>query len=177
MNARIERFSRGCLSILGVLLHPLGRFTGALLDPLRTADRMQRGLVLVLPGIEGESCLNHSIVRGLADGGVPSGIEVVNWTTGRIVLFLYHPSAEGKALYATRLHQVPFRLKMCAAFHFGGHMGSTNRCRSRTSPQWSPRPDTSYAGSPMAIGEAISWNSSTARPHIGWRILPLHGQL
>jgi pimeloyl-ACP methyl ester carboxylesterase len=210
---------------------------------------MEHGLVLVLPGIDGESCINHSIVRGLADGGVPLGIEVFNWTTGRIVLFLYHLrawhrnvaqaerlvqriveyrqahpgrpvhlvghsaggaiavltlqrlpadttvtsavllqaaisprydlsaalartelgiwnfhsaldvffdgigtsiagtvdgrhtpaagmigfrpprnlSAEGKALYATRLHQVPFRLKMCGAFHFGGHMGSTNR--------------------------------------------------
>ena len=35
--------------------------------------------------------------------------------------------ATGKGLYATRLHQVPFRPEMCAAFHFGGHIGATNR--------------------------------------------------
>jgi hypothetical protein len=36
-------------------------------------------------------------------------------------------SAEGKALYATHLHEVRFRATMCAAFNFGGHMGTTNR--------------------------------------------------
>jgi pimeloyl-ACP methyl ester carboxylesterase len=249
VKSRIERFSRGCLSILGVLLHPLGRFTGALLNHLRTADRLERGLVLVLPGVEGESCINHSIARGLADGGVQLAIEIFDWTTGVILLFLYHLrgrrrnvaqaerlvrriveyrraypgrpvhlvghsgggaitvltierlpahitvtsavllqaaifprydlsaalartelgiwnfrsaldvffdgigtsvagtmdgrhtpatgmvgfrppaglNAEGKELYATRLHEVSFHPKMCVAFNFGGHMGSTNR--------------------------------------------------
>jgi alpha-beta hydrolase superfamily lysophospholipase len=46
--------------------------------------------VLVLPGIEGQSLLNHSIVRGLADAGVRSAIEIFDWTTGVILLFLYH---------------------------------------------------------------------------------------
>ena len=36
-------------------------------------------------------------------------------------------TAEGHQLYDTRLHQTPFRAWMCAAFHFGGHMGPTNR--------------------------------------------------
>ena len=249
VNRRVERFTRGCLSILGVLLHPLGRFTGRLLDHLRTAERLDRGLVLVLPGVEGESFLNHSIVRGLADGGVQAAIEIFDWTTGVILLFPYHlrgwrrnlacadclanriveyrkacpgrpvhlvghsgggalsiltlerlpagttvtsavllqpaispghdlsavlaktengiwnfcsvfdvffdgigtilagtmdgrhsPAAgmigfrpavdldkPGKELYARQLHQVPFRPEMCSAFHFGGHMGATNR--------------------------------------------------
>ena len=35
--------------------------------------------------------------------------------------------AAGRELYATRLHEVAFRPEMCAAFHFGGHMGATNR--------------------------------------------------
>jgi pimeloyl-ACP methyl ester carboxylesterase len=86
----IPRFLRGCLSILGALLHPLGRFTGALLHDLRSPDRLERGLVLVLPGIEGESCINHSIARGLADGGVELAIEIHDWTTGVILLFLFH---------------------------------------------------------------------------------------
>ncbi len=86
----MPRLLRGCLSILGVLFHPIGRFTGALLNDLRTPDRLERGLVLVLPGIEGESCINHSIARGLADGGVSYAIEIHDWTTGVIFLFLYH---------------------------------------------------------------------------------------
>ena len=76
MNRPLRRFARGCLSILGAVVHPLGRFSGPLLDNLRTAERLQRGLVLVLPGVEGESCLNHSIARGLADGGVEAAIEI-----------------------------------------------------------------------------------------------------
>ena len=86
----IPRLLRGCQSMLGVLLHPIGRFTGALLNDLRTPERLDRGLVLVLPGIEGESCVNHSVVRGLAEGGIDCAIEVHDWTTGVILLFLYH---------------------------------------------------------------------------------------
>ena len=80
MNWSIERFSRGGLSVLGDLVHPLGRFTGKLLHHLRTPERLQHGLVLVLPGIEGESCINHNIAHGLADGGVSSAIEIFDWT-------------------------------------------------------------------------------------------------
>jgi pimeloyl-ACP methyl ester carboxylesterase len=87
---RIQHVTRGCLSWLGILLHPLGRFCGAWLNDLRTPERLEQGLVLVLPGIEGQSLLNHSIARGLADGGVRSAIEVLDWTTGIILLFLYH---------------------------------------------------------------------------------------
>ena len=44
----------------------------------------------MLPGIEGESFVNHSIARGLADGGVEAAIEVYDWTTGIIVRLFYH---------------------------------------------------------------------------------------
>lgn len=71
-------------------LHPLGRFCGGLLADLKSPARLERGLVLVLPGVEGESFINHSIARGLADGGVESAIEIFDWTTGVIFLFLYH---------------------------------------------------------------------------------------
>jgi len=87
---QIRRFARGCHSILGIFLHPVGRFLGPLLDHLRTPERLERGLVLVLPGIEAESCLNHGIARGLADGGVDAAIEIFDWTTGIILLFWYH---------------------------------------------------------------------------------------
>jgi pimeloyl-ACP methyl ester carboxylesterase len=36
-------------------------------------------------------------------------------------------SEEGRALYADRLHQVPYRLEMVKSFNAGGHIGPTNR--------------------------------------------------
>ncbi len=51
------------------------------IEDLRTADRMERGLVLVLPGIEGKSRYNVSIARGLDDGGVKMAIQIFDWTT------------------------------------------------------------------------------------------------
>jgi pimeloyl-ACP methyl ester carboxylesterase len=84
------RFFRGCHSVLGIFLHPLGRFCGRFLNDLRTPERLSQGLVLVLPGMEGESLLNHGIARGLADGGIRSAIEIHDWTTGVILFFLYH---------------------------------------------------------------------------------------
>jgi pimeloyl-ACP methyl ester carboxylesterase len=101
---RLQHVSHGCLSLLGAAFHPLGRFCGALLNDLRTPERLDQGLVLVLPGIEGESCLNHSIARGLADGGVGAAIEIFDWTTGVILLFLYHlRSKKRHVLQAERL--------------------------------------------------------------------------
>jgi pimeloyl-ACP methyl ester carboxylesterase len=53
------------------------------LDP----HRLERGYVIVLPGIEGHSFLNRGIVRGLVDGGVPYAIENYNWTGGLLAFF------------------------------------------------------------------------------------------
>jgi len=47
--------------------------------------RQSQGYVVVLPGIEGASYLNRNIARGLADGGVPSTIEVYDWTVGTLL--------------------------------------------------------------------------------------------
>lgn len=54
---------------------------GCSLADLDTPDRRERGLVLVLPGIEGPSPANYNIARGLDDGGVDAAIRVVNWGT------------------------------------------------------------------------------------------------
>ena len=54
-----------------------------------TDARMTKGLVIVLPGIEGRSFFNAAIREGLSDGGVDWGIEVHDWTTGA-PLVLYH---------------------------------------------------------------------------------------
>ena len=45
------------------------------------SGRMDQGLVIVLPGIEGRSGLNEDICAGLAHGGVTGTIELYDWTT------------------------------------------------------------------------------------------------
>lgn len=51
-------------------------------QPWVTVDRLQRGLVIVLPGIEGRrSGLADSIARGLDQGGVNWAIEIQDWTS------------------------------------------------------------------------------------------------
>jgi pimeloyl-ACP methyl ester carboxylesterase len=47
--------------------------------PFMTVDRMNRGLVVVLPGIEGESELNHEIRRGLVSGGLMCAMPIYRW--------------------------------------------------------------------------------------------------
>jgi pimeloyl-ACP methyl ester carboxylesterase len=44
-----------------------------------TEDRMENGLVIILPGIEGESELNRNIRRGLIAGGVYRALPIHNW--------------------------------------------------------------------------------------------------
>ncbi|MBX3440153.1 MAG: alpha/beta hydrolase, partial [Planctomycetaceae bacterium] len=56
-------------------------------DELMAPGRLAQGYVIVLPGIEGHSFLNRSIVRGLVAGGVPFGIEIYDWTTGLLGYF------------------------------------------------------------------------------------------
>ena len=52
-------------------------------QPFVTPQRLDRGLVMVLSGIEGQSRLNEDICRGLNDGGVNWAIELVDWTALR----------------------------------------------------------------------------------------------
>jgi pimeloyl-ACP methyl ester carboxylesterase len=52
-----------------------------------TASRLERGYVVILPGIEGTSYLNADIAKGLIDGGWPGAVEVYDWTAGTVLLF------------------------------------------------------------------------------------------
>jgi pimeloyl-ACP methyl ester carboxylesterase len=71
----------GWAALSGLVARPMGQRLG---DPARLA----RGLVVILPGIEGEGFLNHNIAYGLNDARVPGAIEVFDWTRGR--LFMFH---------------------------------------------------------------------------------------
>src|SRR5262245_33287304 len=86
----VRRTLRGIRSILEMFVLAAAVVLGWLLRPFRTRERMENGLVIVLPGIEGQSCLNHNIVRGLGDAGVPAAMRIFDWTTRLIVLFLVH---------------------------------------------------------------------------------------
>lgn len=45
-----------------------------------TPNRLEHGYIIILPGIEGKSYLNTGIANGLVEGGVPSAIEIYDWT-------------------------------------------------------------------------------------------------
>jgi pimeloyl-ACP methyl ester carboxylesterase len=53
-------------------------------------ERADKGYTIVLPGVEGTSGRNISIVRGLIDAGHPAAVEVRDWTTGHWPLWPYH---------------------------------------------------------------------------------------
>jgi len=55
-----------------------------------TPERYDRGLVLILTGIEGKSIFNVNIRKGLERAGVPCAIEIYDWTTGIPFLCFLH---------------------------------------------------------------------------------------
>ncbi|MCY2966544.1 MAG: hypothetical protein NT069_23425 [Planctomycetota bacterium] len=86
----MRRLVRGICSSLSGLLFPLGKLLSWRFIPYRSTDRLDRGLILVLPGIEGESLLNQDIALGLVDAGIGLAIEIHDWTTGWFPLALFH---------------------------------------------------------------------------------------
>lgn len=53
---------------------------GCGLSELRTPARMDKGMVIILPGVEGRSFLNTNIAKGLEEGGVPAAITIHDWS-------------------------------------------------------------------------------------------------
>lgn len=82
----------GWLSCCSAPIHPLWRL-GPLrrrLDPFRDPCRAKQGLALVLPGIEGQSLVNHDAALGVADTGFRGQIEIFDWTSGQFGVALRH---------------------------------------------------------------------------------------
>jgi pimeloyl-ACP methyl ester carboxylesterase len=84
------RWFRGLFCWAAFLIAPFGWFVPRRFFRHLDEARLDRGLVLILPGIEGLSFLNLSIQRGLLDAGVPYALDIVDWTTGNKFLALYH---------------------------------------------------------------------------------------
>jgi pimeloyl-ACP methyl ester carboxylesterase len=84
------RWLRGLLCWATFLIAPLGWFVRGRFIRRMDRARLDQGLVLILPGIEGRSFLNLAVLQGLLDAGVPYGLEIIDWTTGWKPLVLYH---------------------------------------------------------------------------------------
>ncbi|MFO0918482.1 MAG: alpha/beta hydrolase [Planctomycetaceae bacterium] len=84
------RWQRGLLCWGSFLIGPFGWFTPVRFTRRMEPERLDQGLVIILPGIEGRSFFNLSILHGLLDAGVPYAMEIFDWTTGNKFLTLYH---------------------------------------------------------------------------------------
>ena len=69
-------------NLAGLALLLLGSAGCRVPGHMRSAERIRRGMVFVLPGIEGRSVWNLNIALGLDEGGVTSAIDIFDWTTG-----------------------------------------------------------------------------------------------
>jgi pimeloyl-ACP methyl ester carboxylesterase len=90
---RCSRWVRSTWAAIAAIIIPvawLGRLLGITLSKYRRPERYEHGLAIVLPGIEAQSFLNHGIVWGLSSGGWRGAIEIDDWTTTVVLLFLYH---------------------------------------------------------------------------------------
>ena len=87
---RRTRLWRGVVCWLTFLVTPLGWFCYGRLIRRMEPERLDKGLILVLTGIEGHSFLNVAIVAGLIDACLGHAVDIVDWTTGNKFLTLYH---------------------------------------------------------------------------------------
>jgi hypothetical protein len=89
-GSRLLRFWRGVTCSLSFLVLPIGRLWRGRWIRRVEPERLDRGLVLILPGMEGQSLLNASVFAGLLDADLPYALEIMDWTTGWILLAIYH---------------------------------------------------------------------------------------
>ncbi len=89
-TSRWKRLWRGIACWLTFVVTPLGWFCFGRLIRRLEPERLDKGLVLVFTGIEGYSFLNVGILCGMIDGGVEYAVDIVDWTTGKKFLYLYH---------------------------------------------------------------------------------------
>jgi pimeloyl-ACP methyl ester carboxylesterase len=80
---------------------------------LLSPERLHRGYVIVLPGIEGRSWLNRRIVRGLVSADVPYAIEIHDWTAGWLRLF--------RNLRSNKLHAAAAEQLLQKILEYQGH--------------------------------------------------------
>jgi len=84
-----------CVALLGVAMSAGCSFGTK--EPKIVSGDLKKGLVIVLPGIEGSSSLNKDICKGLREGGVKYAVELYDWTVQVPVFgYVYNQRAEGR---------------------------------------------------------------------------------
>jgi pimeloyl-ACP methyl ester carboxylesterase len=76
---RVSAVRLGLGSVARLGLAPLGRRAARFHRGLDTTERQARGMILILPGIEGCSSVNDSIARGLREAGCEAAIRIEDW--------------------------------------------------------------------------------------------------
>jgi pimeloyl-ACP methyl ester carboxylesterase len=72
----------GLLSVVilsSVMAVALAGCTGVRDDEYSSPQRLAHGMVIILPGIEGESPLNRDIQKGLEEAGLPYALPIYRW--------------------------------------------------------------------------------------------------
>lgn len=72
-------FGLGLRSMLSLGMMPLGRRAAPFHRQLASVSRLEHGLIIILPGIEGCSSVNDSIARGLVAGQLPHAVRIIDW--------------------------------------------------------------------------------------------------
>ena len=76
---RRAMFGLGFRSLLRVGFALFGTTTAQFHRPLAGTTRLEHGLIIILPGIEGCSSINDSIARGLVAGQLSHAIRIIDW--------------------------------------------------------------------------------------------------
>ena len=79
VSDRAAIFRLGFKSMLGLCLAPLGGMAANFHRTLSCTARLEHGLIIILPGIEGCSSVNDSIARGLVAGQLSHAIQIIDW--------------------------------------------------------------------------------------------------
>ncbi len=91
-------------------------------------QRLERGLVIILPGIEGRGAYNVSIRQGLYDGGVPYALLIHEWGAPVPIagLIINQTDAQGNRLAGARVAQLAMNYMAThpgCPVHIIGHSG------------------------------------------------------
>ena len=80
---RRQTFRTGAASALRLLLAPLGARAAGYHKSLNHAQRLQQGLVILLPGIDGCTTVSDSIARGIGASDCDAAVEIHDWRSFR----------------------------------------------------------------------------------------------
>ena len=82
-EGRPRRFRTGAAATMRMFLAPLGQRAARFQLTLQSEAHLQKGLVVLLPGIDGCTSISDNIARGLIAQGFDGAVEVHDWRSFR----------------------------------------------------------------------------------------------